>query len=443
MPLSLATHRLMEAEASQGGSRRQIMAIAHSIPAQSHADQAWRASQSKTPNPLFDAIVGAAAVNTKAACLIAARIEEDLIGRNWPSGSIYGSEAKLEAEFGVCCVVVREAVRILESRGTAQMRRGPNGGLRVLAPSMPAVLESIHRYVSSHCRELYQGSACGAILHAVHATLIDPKAEVRVNPSLIEFLEVLISAVDRYTSHGPAGYVPLGASAESARSRAEQVFRMLMKDLSRSHLTDRRLGSELDLCDRYGADRNVLRQAVRVLEFEGIAESVAGRGKGLMSRKPEPASLCRLINCHFSAARITPGDAMALFKLLSVEVASMSAQKATSEELARLKRAQHLLTDKLGPVTSEMMQEVEESQFGIIDEPLVDILLRATKSYSSWSSSIRDAQCEELDVIYRKETLKVILTLLRRDPEAAAAAQAAKVERLNALILNQGHVLAS
>jgi DNA-binding FadR family transcriptional regulator len=419
------------------------MTIAHAIPAQLRVNQTWRVSRWATPNPLFDAIVGAGAINTKAACLIAARIEEDLIGRNWPSGSIYGSEAQLEAKFGVCCVVVREAVRILESRGTAQMRRGPNGGLLVLAPSMPAVLESIHRYVSSHSRELYQGSACGAIFHAVHAKLIDPNAATRVSSSLIEFFEVLLSAVDRYASLGPAGHVPLGASAESARSRAEQIFRMLMKDLSSNRLRDRRLGSELDLCDRYGADRNVLRQAVRVLEFEGIAESVAGRGKGLMSRKPEPASLCRLINCHFSAARIAPSDAMALFKLLSVEVASISAQQATSEELARLKRAQHLLTEKLGPVTSEMMQEVEESQFGFIDEPLVDILLRATKSYSSWTSSIRNAQSEELDAIYRIETLKVISTLLKRDPLAAAAAQAAKVDRLNALILNHEHVLAA
>jgi DNA-binding FadR family transcriptional regulator len=412
------------------------LTVAHSTPAQSHGNQAWHASAWKRPNPLFDAIVGAGTVNTKAACLIAARIEEELIGRSWPSGSIYGTEAQLEARFGVCGVVVREAVRILESRGTAQMRRGPNGGLLVQAPPMPAVLESIHRYISSHCGELYQGSACGPILHAVRAKLIDPEGEVRVSPSLIEFFEVLISAVDRFANMGRAGHVPLGASAESARSRAEQVFRMLMRDLSSSHLTDRRLGSELDLCDRYGADRNVLRQAVRVLEFEGIAESVAGRGKGLMSRKPQPTSLCRLINCHFSAARIPPSDAMTLFKLLSVEVASISAQRATTEELERLRRAQHLLTETPGPVTSETMQEVEASQFGVIDEPLVDILLRATKSYSSWSSSIRNAQCEELDVIYRKETLKVIHTLLKRDPAAVAAAQAAKVERLNALILN-------
>jgi DNA-binding FadR family transcriptional regulator len=411
------------------------MTVANSISVQPQVNRASRAPQWIAPNPLFNAIVGGGTVNAKMACLIAAQIEEDLISRSWPSGSIYGSEAQLAAKFGVCYVVVREAVRILESRGTAQMRRGPNGGLLVLATSMQAVLEAIHRYVSSYCREGYQGSTCSEILHAARSKLIDPKSGIGVCPALNDFLDVLISVVDQYTAHGANGYVPLGASARSARSRAEQIFRMLMKDLGSGLLADRRLGSELDLCDRYGADRNVLRQAVRVLEFEGIAESVAGRGKGLMSRKPQPASLCRLINCHFSAAQITSGHAMALFKLLSVEVVTISARRATDEDLARLERARHLLVDKPGPVTSEVMQEVEESQVGVIAEPLVDILLRATKSYASWSSSSRNAQREDLDLIYRAETLKVIATLLERNPEAAAAAQAAKVERLNALIL--------
>jgi DNA-binding FadR family transcriptional regulator len=400
--------------------------------------------QWKVSNPLFEAIVGTGAANTKAACVIAAQVEEDLIDRGWPTLSIYGSEAHLGAKFGVCCVVVREAVRILASRGTAQMRRGPNGGLLVLAPSMPVVLEAIHRYVTSHCGELVQGSACRTILHAAHAKLNTPGSKVRVGPELVTFVEALISAVDQYALQGPAGHVPLGAAAESARSRAEQIFRLLMKDLNKSAKANRRLGSEIDLCHRYGADRNVLRQAVRVLEFEGIAQSVAGRGKGLIARIPEPAALCRLINCHLTAARVTPTDAMGLFKLLSVEAISIAAEKATEKDLARLRNAQRLLEATDGHVSAKVMQEVEESQFCIIDEPLIDILLRATKSYTSWSSSsIRNAQSEQLGVFYRTETLNVLSTLLKRDPAAAAAAQASKVERLNELVLNQEQSLAA
>ncbi|HEU4960721.1 MAG TPA: GntR family transcriptional regulator [Sphingomonas sp.] len=410
------------------------MTIAQLASAQSRAHDRAIAPPWKTANPLFDAIVGTGAANTKAACLIAAQIEEDLIGRSWPTGAIYGSEAQLATKFGVCRVVVREAVRILESRGTARMRRGPNGGLLVLAPTMPVVLDAIHRYVTSHCGEIVQGSACQAILRAVHAKLTGLGSKICVGPGLIDFLEVLISAVDHYAREGAAGHVLLGAAAECARSRAEQIFRLLMKDLNLSHEADQRLGSELDLCDRYGADRNALRQAVRVLEFEGIAVSAAGRGKGLMTRTPEPTALCRLINCHFTAARVTPHDAMNLFKLLSVEAVSIAAERATDAELARLRAARRMLEASDARVTANVMQEAEESQFGIIDEPLVDILLRCTKSYSTWWSSIRNPESEVLGTAYRAETLKVISAIIARDATAAAAAQAVKVERLNRLI---------
>jgi len=122
-------------------------------------------------NPLFDAIVGAGAANNKAACQIAAQIEEDLICKGWPTGMLYGSEAQLVARFQVCKVVVREGVRILESRGTARMRRGPNGGLIVLAPTVPVLLEAIHRYVTSLRRTALQGHICRSLLRLVRTRM--------------------------------------------------------------------------------------------------------------------------------------------------------------------------------------------------------------------------------------------------------------------------------
>ena len=65
------------------------MTIAHSSPARSHVNQTRRAFEWKRSNPVFDAIVGVGAVNTKAACLIAARIEEDWI-RGTAGGQIWG-----------------------------------------------------------------------------------------------------------------------------------------------------------------------------------------------------------------------------------------------------------------------------------------------------------------------------------------------------------------
>lgn len=385
-------------------------------------------------NAFFDAIVGAEISAKKAACAIAERIEEDLIARGWPIGTIYGSEGELADRFGVSRIVLREAVRILESRETARMRRGPNGGLVVLAPEMAAVLEAIHRYVTSHRGTDLQGSICRDVLRAVHSRLAHTSSGMPTRPGLEDFLNALMAAAEHYAREGAEGRIPMGAAAACARSRAEQVFRLLMKDLSNTQGSNSRLGSELDLCDRYGADRSTLRQAIRMLEFEGVAVSAAGRGKGLMTRAPDPTALCQLINCYFAAAGVTPEDAMAAFKLLSVEVVSIAARAATHSDRARLKEARQLLAASHGAVSTDVMQLAEESQLGIVGEPLIDILLRCTKSYPSWSSALRDPDDEALGATYRAETLKVIAAILDRNPGAAASAQAAKVDRLAALI---------
>jgi len=384
------------------------------------------------PNAFFEAIVGATASAKKAACAIARRIEEDLIARGWPVGTIYGSETELADRFGVSRMVLREAVRILESRGTARMRRGPNGGLLVLAPEMAAVLEAIHRYVTSHRGVDLQGSICREVLNAAHSQTACPSSGGPISAGMDDFLAALTAAVEHYAREGAEGRIPMGAPG--ARSRAEQVFRLLIKDLGNAKADNRRLGSEMDLCERYGADRSVLRQAVRMLEFEGVAVSTAGRGKGLMTRSPDPTALCQLISCYFAAVGVTPDDAMAVFKRLSIEVVSIAARVATNSDRSRLKRARRLLSGRHGTVRADVMQLAEESQFRIVSEPLIDILLRCTKSYPSWSSALRDPDDEVLGALYREETLKVIAAILDRNPVAAAAAQAAKVDRLAALI---------
>ncbi len=391
-------------------------------------------AKSERSNPLFHAIVGAKLSANKAACAIAASIEADLIAQGWPTGAIYGSESRLADQFGVCRIVLREAVRILESRGTAGMRRGPHGGLVVLAPDLVAVLEAIHRYVTSHRGTDLQGAICREVLHATRVRMDEGRSTATLNAGMIELLDCLRAAVDHYARTGADGRIPMGAAKEGARSRAEQVFRMLIKDLGDTHAHAYRLGSELDLCDRYSADRSALRQAVRVLEFEGIAASVAGRGKGLVTRSAEPTALCQLINCYFASVRVSPADAMSVFKILSVEVVSIAARIATEEQRRDLREAQRILSASADAVSARVMQMAEDCQFAIVPEPLIDILLRCTKGYSSWRSAIRDPDSQVLGVIYRAETMRVISAILDRDPITAATAQAAKVDSLAALI---------
>jgi DNA-binding FadR family transcriptional regulator len=83
---------------------------------------------------------------TLAATVVAA-LEEEIIGLGWPVGTVIATEAQLLSRFGVSPPVLRQAVSILESRQVARMRRGPGGGLVVVAPDETSVGTSVALYL--------------------------------------------------------------------------------------------------------------------------------------------------------------------------------------------------------------------------------------------------------------------------------------------------------
>jgi len=70
-------------------------------------------------------------------------IEEEIIARGWPVGELLGSETELIERYGVSRAVFREAIRIVAHHGVAEMRRGPGGGLVVIAPSADAAVRTL------------------------------------------------------------------------------------------------------------------------------------------------------------------------------------------------------------------------------------------------------------------------------------------------------------
>lgn len=79
----------------------------------------------------------------KLAEVVANRIEEDIVARGWPIGTVLGSESDLLEQYGVSRAVLREAVRIVEHHLVGVMRRGPGGGLVVTAPELGAVARAV------------------------------------------------------------------------------------------------------------------------------------------------------------------------------------------------------------------------------------------------------------------------------------------------------------
>jgi len=75
--------------------------------------------------------------------VLAERIEDEIIERGWPVGQVLGSEADLIGKYDVSRAVFREAMRIVDHHGVAEMRRGPGGGLVVAAPDLEAVIRTV------------------------------------------------------------------------------------------------------------------------------------------------------------------------------------------------------------------------------------------------------------------------------------------------------------
>jgi DNA-binding FadR family transcriptional regulator len=83
----------------------------------------------------------------KLASAVAGRIVADIAAAGWPEGEVFGSETDLIARYGVSRAVFREAIRLLEHQDVARMRRGPGGGLVVMAPTVESVIEAAMIYL--------------------------------------------------------------------------------------------------------------------------------------------------------------------------------------------------------------------------------------------------------------------------------------------------------
>jgi DNA-binding FadR family transcriptional regulator len=97
---------------------------------------------------LPDSVVLAESPQGKGAEAVARNISQTVVVENLQPGDLVGTEPELIEREGVSRALLREAVRLLEYHHIARMRRGPGGGLFVMAPSANAVTETAAIYLA-------------------------------------------------------------------------------------------------------------------------------------------------------------------------------------------------------------------------------------------------------------------------------------------------------
>jgi len=352
----------------------------------------------------------------------------------WPVGAVLGSESELLERYGVSRPTLREAIRLLEHRQIATMRRGPGGGLSVTAPDSSAVAGAATAYLEySHVtvRDVVEGLAVlQPMAAALAARRIDEDgisklrrlvssepaggqwdrhhrfhgelAVISGDPALELFIDVSAQLLDRYAARTLATR-PIWA-AEMARTEgdvahaqarlAEAVIQgnsQLAEHIATRHLTamlswveetgarlsgvageggsdgnttrpagrlattlaerirrdirrtgwvvGANLGAEPLLQDRYQVSRTVLREAVRLLEYQGVASMRTGRSGGLLVAEPNADAVAAAVTLYLNYRHVRSRGLAAVQMTIELGCLDILARRFDEQAMDRLRVA--------------------------------------------------------------------------------------------------------
>jgi DNA-binding FadR family transcriptional regulator len=186
---------------------------------------------------LPDSAVLAQSPQRKGAEVVARNITRMIVAADLQPGALVGTEPELIEREGVSRALLREAVRLLEHHQIARMRRGPGGGLFVVAPSADAVTEVAAIYLA------WRGMAMSGLSElrtAVEVAIVELAAQ-RIDAAGTARLHDAMAREEEDASAGrtDAAYLLHATVAEVAQNRVLHLVALILIRLSRLHQADR------------------------------------------------------------------------------------------------------------------------------------------------------------------------------------------------------------
>jgi DNA-binding FadR family transcriptional regulator len=186
---------------------------------------------------LPDSVVLAQSAQGKGAETVARNITQTIVGEGMQPGELVGTEPELIEREGVSRALLREAVRLLEHHQIARMRRGPGGGLFVMAPSANAVTEMAAIYLARRGMQLGE---LAELRTGIEVAITDLAAE-RIDDVGTAGLEEALTREEHATDAERAEAVHdlHAAVAAAAKNRVLQLVALVLIRLSRLHQIER------------------------------------------------------------------------------------------------------------------------------------------------------------------------------------------------------------
>jgi DNA-binding FadR family transcriptional regulator len=371
---------------------------------------------------IYAALISRSSRPQKSAFAAARQIENDIYREGWPAGEVFGDQSDLIHRYGISRAILREAVRLLEDRHIARMRRGPGGGLVVSSVSGGTIARTVADYfhmTGVTAAQLQQARTALEIVAAYRQSLLAGPA--RLDAFTREFRGRLVEGpgagllgtgvgAHRSAMSGNSHAVSdlFGACLDSVedhllareavieeglprpeggpdsyhvltQSRAHELARQLALQLCRGEGGAQRVGTEDQLCERYQVGREVLRQAIRVLESRGLIDCQRGRTHGLHARAWDAAALVELVVAYFCSIRLSLEEFFPTACIVSRIVRMVLAAETTGTQrqaiLRRLDRVRDW-ADAPSLITTQL-----HSEWACVSNPILIFMERCATAY--------------------------------------------------------------
>ncbi|WP_329279839.1 FadR/GntR family transcriptional regulator [Streptomyces sp. NBC_01451] len=241
----------------------------------------------------------------------------------------------------------------------------------------------------------------------------------------------MATAVDREPADGEAG-VPVGKLAAQTAHRIEATV------IRQGWPVGESLGSEVDLRERLGVSRAVLREAVRLVEHHQVARMRRGPNGGLIVCAPDagPATRAMVIYLEFVGTSVT--DLLQARQLLEPIAAGLAADRITEEGIATLRAtldgeiahwddpSVHS-QDPLHPVLGQLSGNPVLHLF-------IDVLTRLTARYAHTSRRVTKAEMHAAKETSHRAHRAVVEAVIADDGARAQTELTAHLESVAAWI---------
>ena len=276
----------------------------------------------------------------KRAARVAQQIQEEIVSGHAKPGQVLGTEPQLCARYQVGCGTLREAIRILELRGIARTRRGPNGGLIAHTPDLQLICQVF-------CGHALLAGTTPAQLTEARKVL--GRIAGRTTNAIVDLFAQCLDTLDKHiATDGQLAPLPITAidRITVGAQRAGQISRKVLAELMLGQIVpDVRIGSEADLCRRYSIGKSIARQTVRLLEDAGIVHCRRGRGHGLFVNRSDARGRLRAVCLYLQTHSVDTSMARQIGQLLQIEYAGLAANPLLSMMFESLKSYSSLTSD--------------------------------------------------------------------------------------------------